>query len=154
MEMASASAQRSVTGIAANKSDSLAASIFWMGGRVTAVGSSRKAWRKQYESARGLAESPVFGVVQAGAPAANRCHARPLTRRLGQASESAGRFDWRGVGEFVAHCTGTQRSMSQSLIHLLTRGIEAYEEDGVLVDTRPKPKPGEESEKLDAAKKR
>jgi hypothetical protein len=47
----------------------------------------------------------------------------------------------------------TKRSMSQAFILLLERGIEAYEEDGILVDTRSKPKPGEKSGKLDTAKK-
>jgi hypothetical protein len=40
----------------------------------------------------------------------------------------------------------TQRSMSQAFILLLMRGIEAYEDDGFLVDTKAKPKPSESSD--------
>lgn len=49
----------------------------------------------------------------------------------------------------------THRSMSQAIILLLGRGIEIYEEDGYLIDTkaRPKPKPVGPAEKAKPAKK-
>lgn len=48
----------------------------------------------------------------------------------------------------------THRSMSQAFILLLSRGIEAYEEDGFLVDTKPKQKPTEPPDPAIPSKKK
>lgn len=40
--------------------------------------------------------------------------------------------------ELIKIAGETDRSLSNAVMWLLRRGIEAYQEDGVLVDTRPK----------------